>query len=210
MLSGCAQQAKHSRRPVAPPPPTPQHPPELQKPTLREMGSNLGSEAREEVERIAAGARNGAGTVVDLATFRKFRADGAAYPYIVQASYGTVSDCGFTWPAYGTVSRGFKGDHKGLDVLAPTGTPVYAARTGRVLYSGNKLSGYGNLVVLDHGGGIATIYGHNSRNLVSEGQVVRCGQQIAEVGQTGRATAPHCHFEIRQGGVPLDPRPYLP
>ena len=131
-------------------------------------------------------------------------------PYQVCAQPGQVSSSGFCWPAYGTVSRGFKIGHKGLDVLAPTGTPVYAAKAGTVIYAGTKLSGFGKVVIIDHGNKVATIYGHNSSMLVQEGQCVRQGQQIACVGQTGRATAPHCHFEIRNDGTPMDPRPLLP
>ncbi len=173
----------------------------------------LGSTAKNSGKQVASLARSSAGKVMNLA----HRHHGAnpsdtTYPFEVPARVGQVSNSGFMWPAYGTVSRGFsaKANHKGIDVLAPTGTPVYAARNGKVLYSGRKFSGFGNVIILDHGGGLATIYAHNHRNLVKEDEIVRCGQQIAEVGDTGRATAPHCHFEIRQDGEPLDPRPMLP
>lgn len=124
-----------------------------------------------------------------------------------------VSGAGFIWPTgCGSVSRGFganQGNHRGLDICAPTGTPVRASRAGTVLYSGNKLSGFGNVVIIEHGGGLATVYGHNRRNLVKSGQRVSQGQEIAEVGQTGNATTPHCHFEVRRDSTAVDPMPML-
>lgn len=132
--------------------------------------------------------------------------------YMVAARPGQVGRGGVCWPCSGKVSRGFNPaiNHKGIDICAPEGTPVLAARGGRVVYSGKKLSGYGNVVILDHGGGFATVYAHNSRNLVSDGDHVAQGQQIALVGQTGDASTPHCHFEMRFNTEPVDPRPYLP
>jgi murein DD-endopeptidase MepM/ murein hydrolase activator NlpD len=167
----------------------------------------LGREAGQGATKIVGVARKG---TQELIGFTGISSDKCKYPYTVCAQPGQISNCGFCWPAYGTVSRGFKIGHKGLDILVPTGTPVYAAKSGTVLYAGNKLSGFGNVVIIDHGGGVATVYGHNSRFLVKSGDCVTCGQQIACAGQTGRATAPHCHFEIRQGGRALDPKPMLP
>ncbi|MGI8908614.1 MAG: peptidoglycan DD-metalloendopeptidase family protein [Candidatus Sumerlaeaceae bacterium] len=183
--------------------------------------STVSAEAREGAERLVDVARKGADTmrsgagkvisgadkVISLA---HFKSSSSVYPYDVCAQQGELSGQGFCWPAYGTVSRGFKRGHYGLDVLAPTGTPVYAAKAGTVIYAGKKLSGFGNVVVLDHGCKVATIYGHNSKLLVQTGDTVRCGEQIACVGMTGRATAPHCHFEIREDGTPVDPKPLLP
>jgi murein DD-endopeptidase MepM/ murein hydrolase activator NlpD len=124
-----------------------------------------------------------------------------------------VSGAGLVWPMNcGSVSRGFGAagsTHRGLDICAPQGTPVFAARGGRVLYSGSRLSGYGNVVIIEHGGGLATVYGHNRKNLVKAGQTVSQGQIIAEVGQTGNATTPHCHFEVRRDSTAVDPRPML-
>jgi murein DD-endopeptidase MepM/ murein hydrolase activator NlpD len=96
-----------------------------------------------------------------------------------------------------------------VDILAPEGTPVRAARDGIVVYSDNQLSGYGNLVIIDHGNNLATVYGHNSVNLVRLGASVRRGTVIARVGQTGNASTPHLHFEVRRGQTPVDPLPYL-
>jgi murein DD-endopeptidase MepM/ murein hydrolase activator NlpD len=100
--------------------------------------------------------------------------------------------------------------HQGIDLPAPIGTPVFAAADGRVVYAGNGIRGYGNLVVLKHPGDLLTVYAHNSVLLVSEGQSVRAGDRIALVGQSGHATGPHLHFEVRTGQIPRDPMSYLP
>lgn len=100
--------------------------------------------------------------------------------------------------------------HEGIDLPAPTGTPVYAAADGRVAYAGNGVRGYGNMVVLRHAGDLLTVYAHNAVLLVSQGAPVRAGDRIALVGQSGRATGPHLHFEVRAGQIPQDPMPLLP
>jgi lipoprotein NlpD len=99
--------------------------------------------------------------------------------------------------------------HEGIDLPAPTGTPVIAAADGEVVYAGSGIRGYGNLVVLQHPGDLLTVYAHNSELFVALGQHVRAGDRIAAVGQTGRATGPHLHFEVRQGQIPRDPMSYL-
>lgn len=102
----------------------------------------------------------------------------------------------------------YKGRHKGVDLNAPMGTAVFAALDGQVIVSG-KHKAYGNYVVVDHGNGVVTLYGHHKLNLVREGDIVRRGQKIAEVGRTGNATGPHLHFELRVGGVQRNPLPVL-
>jgi murein DD-endopeptidase MepM/ murein hydrolase activator NlpD len=120
-----------------------------------------------------------------------------------------------SWPARGPVTRDFSspGDarkpyHPGIDVAAPTGTPVTAAAGGAVTYAGVDPE-YGNVVVIDHGLGLETRYAHNARLTVRPGARVARGQLIAAVGSTGNSTAPHLHFEILKNGVPVDPRKYL-
>jgi murein DD-endopeptidase MepM/ murein hydrolase activator NlpD len=99
--------------------------------------------------------------------------------------------------------------HEGIDVGASTGTPIWAAKAGRVIHSG-WMSGYGNVVVIDHGGGFTTVYAHQSRIAAGDGASVDRGQVIGYVGSTGRSTGPHLHFETRFGGSPRNPMNYLP
>jgi murein DD-endopeptidase MepM/ murein hydrolase activator NlpD len=100
--------------------------------------------------------------------------------------------------------------HEGIDLPAPVGTPVFAAADGRVVYAGNGIRGYGNLIVVRHPGELLTVYAHNSVLLVAVGQPVRAGDRIALVGQSGRATGPHLHFEVRAGQIPRNPMGFLP
>jgi lipoprotein NlpD len=118
------------------------------------------------------------------------------------------------WPVSGGVlsSRfGKRGrqNHEGIDIAAPEGTAVKAAAAGRVIYAGNSLYGYGNMVIVRHAGKLVTVYAHNKRNLVQVGQPVLRGQVIAEVGHTGRTTGDHLHFEVRVGETPTDPLRYV-
>lgn len=125
----------------------------------------------------------------------------------------------FRWPITGRITSRFGGrkspggigstNHKGIDIAAPRGTPVYAADGGTVTYSG-WMGGYGYLVRISHGNGFETYYGHNSSLTVSVGQHVYKGQQIARVGSTGNSTGNHCHFEVRYNGVARNPLNYLP
>lgn len=101
-------------------------------------------------------------------------------------------------------------EHEGIDMQAATGTPVLAAAAGEVLYAGDKVRGYGNMVVLQHAGDVLTVYAHNSAILVRMGDRIAVGQEIARVGSTGHSTAPHLHFEVRRGQVPHDPMQFLP
>jgi murein DD-endopeptidase MepM/ murein hydrolase activator NlpD len=98
--------------------------------------------------------------------------------------------------------------HAGIDIAAPTGTPIWAALPGTVIVAGSQ-SGYGNTVVLDHGGGKTTLYAHQSRIAVRSGQEVDKGQVVGFVGSTGHSTGPHLHFETRSGGAPRNPRSCL-
>lgn len=125
----------------------------------------------------------------------------------------TRADVAYLWPARGVVTSRFgsrwRRHHSGVDIAAPRGTPIRAARDGRVVRAG-WYSGYGLVVVLDHGDGMETWYGHASAVLVRVGQVVERGQVIARVGCTGACTGPHVHFEVRVQGRPVNPLRYLP
>jgi murein DD-endopeptidase MepM/ murein hydrolase activator NlpD len=98
--------------------------------------------------------------------------------------------------------------HEGIDFGVSSGTPIHAAAAGVVVYCG-WMSGYGNLTVIDHGGGLATAYGHQSSLAASCSQQVAQGQVIGYVGSTGHSTGPHLHFEVRVNGSPVDPLGYL-
>lgn len=98
--------------------------------------------------------------------------------------------------------------HNGLDIAAPEGSPVRSAGDGKVVFSGER-KGYGNLVIVDHGGGLLTYYGHCSKTLVKEGETVKKDEEIAKVGHTGRATGPHLHFEVRMDGRAVNPQSFV-
>lgn len=119
----------------------------------------------------------------------------------------------FGWPATGTISSvfGYRWGslHTGIDIAADTGETIRAARSGRVTFAG-WLGGYGLTVIVNHGRGWETLYGHASSLYVSEGEVVQRGQSLAAVGSTGNSTGPHLHFEVRKQGVPLNPMQFLP
>jgi murein DD-endopeptidase MepM/ murein hydrolase activator NlpD len=151
-----------------------------------------------------------------LAEVEGLQAESAALAARIQAAQGsspaTTSASGLIWPVNGPVTSGFGMRwgrmHTGIDIAVPTGTPVHASASGVVVYAG-WMSGYGNLVAIDHGGGLATAYAHNSSLLVSVGQQVSQGDVISLSGSTGHSTGPHVHFEVRVNGVPVDPLNYL-
>ena len=122
------------------------------------------------------------------------------------------SSTGFIWPVQGTLVSPYGQRwgklHSGLDIAAPAGTPIAASASGQVVYAG-AMSGYGLIVVIQHGGGVATAYAHNSSISVSVGQSVAQGQTIAAVGCTGHCFGDHVHFEVRVGGSAVDPMGYL-
>jgi LysM repeat protein len=119
----------------------------------------------------------------------------------------------FIWPVQGRLSDLFEGAeekrHQGVDIASPLGTPIKAAGSGKIIYSGNTIRGYGNLIILRHPEDYVTVYAHNQVNLVDEGVWVEKGQVIGKVGNTGRATGAHLHFEIRKNSRAVDPLPYL-
>jgi murein DD-endopeptidase MepM/ murein hydrolase activator NlpD len=120
----------------------------------------------------------------------------------------------FSWPVSGPITSpfGLRSNpfgpglemHPGIDIGAPMGATIAASAGGRVIFAGSY-GGYGNAIIIDHGGSTSTLYGHCSQIFVAEGQDVQRGQAIGAVGMTGRATGPHLHFEVRVNGVPVDP-----
>jgi lipoprotein NlpD len=113
-----------------------------------------------------------------------------------------------SWPAKGKVTAEFSESNKGIDIAGKVGEPVLAAADGKVVYAGNSLRGYGNLVIVKHDNTYLTAYAHNSKLLVKEGDAVRKGQKIAEMGDTD-TNAAKLHFELRVNGKPVNPTPYL-
>jgi murein DD-endopeptidase MepM/ murein hydrolase activator NlpD len=120
----------------------------------------------------------------------------------------------FAWPLQGAILSNYgptsKGQHNdGINIAAPAGTPIKASESGVVVYAGNEIRGFGNLILLKHEGGLMTAYAHNEVLLVGRGAVVRRGQDIARVGNSGGVSQPQLHFEIRKNGKAVDPNPYL-
>ena len=131
---------------------------------------------------------------------------------------GFCSPVGASWREKVTSEFGYRKDpftgktkgHSGMDIAVPTGTSVRAALPGTVTVSKYNAGGYGYYVMIDHGGGLVTLYGHCSKLLATVGQTVLAGDVIALSGSTGRSTGPHLHFEVRVNGERTNPRPYLP
>jgi lipoprotein NlpD len=121
----------------------------------------------------------------------------------------------FSWPVSGKPISSFFGErwgrqHEGIDIAAAHGTPVKAARSGKVIYAEDRISGYGKMVIIRHSPNFATVYAHLSRIGVRPGDFVERGKTIGKVGMTGRATSSHLHFEIRHKRAAIDPLVYLP
>lgn len=138
---------------------------------------------------------------------------------MTSSGYASVTGSGaMIWPLDGPITSEFgwrthpifgtQRYHSGLDIGGDYGLPIVAAASGTVIHSG-WISGYGYTVIIDHGGGITTLYGHNSSLSVDVGDVVSQGQTIALCGSTGNSTGPHCHFEVRENGEPVSPYGYL-
>jgi murein DD-endopeptidase MepM/ murein hydrolase activator NlpD len=116
----------------------------------------------------------------------------------------------FRWPARGRIIQGFKaGGNDGINISVPAGTSVRAAESGVVVYAGDGLKGYGNLVLIKHPNGFVTAYGNNAELDVKRGEQVKRGQVIAKSGDTGNVNSPQLHFELRKGSTPVDPTNYL-
>ncbi len=119
----------------------------------------------------------------------------------------------FIWPVGGKINQGFEEAenrrHQGIDISSAAGAPIKASNAGTVVYSNNTIKGYGNLIILRHSEELVTVYAHNQVNLVEEGTWVEKGQIIGRVGQTGRTSGPHLHFEIRKSNKAIDPLLFL-
>ena len=127
----------------------------------------------------------------------------------VSGKTASVSGVSWMWPAKGSVIRNFSSSNKGIDIAGTRGQNINAAAAGQVVYSGNALRGYGNLVIINHNNEFLSAYAHNDMLLVKEGQNVKRGQVIAKMGSTD-ASRVMLHFEIRYKGNSVNPRNYLP
>ncbi|EPF0315363.1 amidase activator ActS [Enterobacter chuandaensis] len=131
---------------------------------------------------------------------------------VPQSSWPPVGQRCWIWPASGKVVLPYslsEGGNKGIDIAAARGTPVYASGAGKVVYVGNQLRGYGNLIMIKHGEDYITAYAHNDTMLVNNGQNVKAGQKIATMGSTGTDSV-KLHFQIRYKATAIDPQRYLP
>jgi len=114
------------------------------------------------------------------------------------------------WPVHGEISQSFSSQHRAIDVVSEPGSLVVAADGGEVVYAEWDISGYGYLVIVEHGDDYRTYYGHLYGFYVDVGQRVERGDLLGQLGNTGRSTGPHVHFEIRYQGIPRDPLELLP
>jgi lipoprotein NlpD len=171
----------------------------------------LRANAIADVNDIAIGTRLRIPAPLDPAGARPVPRPGDS-PVVIDRS---VRELGlrFGWPVRGTLNSRFGGQrggsHDGIDIGGRKGAPVRASEAGRVTYSGS-LGDYGNVVIVKHVGQWSTVYAHNRRNRVNKGQFVERGDLVADLGDSGSASGPHLHFEIRKGQTPVDPLRYLP
>ena len=193
------------------------------KATMEEQKSSLEADKASVEKKKSEIAADSAETQREL---DKLEADAQALTSSIRNSGSSSSSSKYNggimaWPVPSchTISSGYGGRihpttgkykfHGGLDIPGSYGSAIVAANSGKVIWAGNRGDSYGNYVIIDHGGGVSTLYGHSSKVLVSSGQNVSRGQRIANVGSTGRSTGPHCHFEVRINGSRVNPNPYV-
>ena len=161
---------------------------------------------------VAALAREEA-TLSALIRARQAPPEASSSAPAANAAPAKVGGSGVAWPTNGSVTSGFGyrwgSLHAGIDIANGTGTPIRAAKAGTIILAGWN-GGYGNCIVIDHGGGFSTLYGHMTRLRASDGQRVSQGDLIGDMGSTGNSTGSHLHFETRVNGSPQDPTRYLP
>lgn len=177
--------------------------PERLGPTRAELRDQA---SKQRAQRLGLGDRRAAGALLTGMVAPEWAAEAL--------SSGDVGDGTLRWPVQrGYYGRGYGsgegGYHLAVDINGEMGSDVYAAAPGIVGYAGSELRGYGNVVLVVHPGGWVTLYGHNKRLLVRAGERVRQGQQLAELGSTGRSDGPHVHFELIYQGKNCDPLPFV-
>lgn len=152
---------------------------------------------------------------IDQSTARAPSSDKIMSPIMLEEKISEMNVQALDWPVDSArLTRGFlpnkRRPHLGVDLAAPKGTPILAAQNGMVIYAGRDFRGYGKMVLIESGNGIATLYAHFDKIYVSEGQRVHNGEVLGAMGRTGRATGVHLHFEVRKDRGPVDPLPLLP
>jgi murein DD-endopeptidase MepM/ murein hydrolase activator NlpD len=164
-----------------------------------------------QVLRVAPpGANASAGAAIRSAGGSASASPNLAPPRALTEAAAPANGIALIWPTAGKLVRSFDGvNSKGIDIVNAPGTPIVAAAAGTVVYAGNGLRGYGNLLIVKHGGDFLTAYAHNRTLLVKEGDRVAQGQTIAQMGDTDNDRVA-LHFELRYGGRSIDPARYLP
>ena len=170
-----------------------------------------------ELSKLTIGSKVRVANAQPLLAVRPLQSGGASWPQL--PNFGDLEGFGenqsYAWPTKGVFTSGYGWRwgrmHKGIDIANNVGTPIHAAKSGLITFSGWSSGGYGYMVEIAHPDGSKTRYAHNSRLLVKKGQLVPQGSKISLMGSTGRSTGPHLHFEIRRaGGAALDPMALLP
>jgi murein DD-endopeptidase MepM/ murein hydrolase activator NlpD len=187
--------------------------------TLDSQRAAVGTELHAQYARLGSIAQQKARFKAEQSELRTESAGIAAFLQGQSNTPPTVSPKGMIWPVNGPVTSGFgwrihpvfhtRRFHSGIDISSPYGTPIRSAASGKVIFAGSQ-TGYGNYVIVYHGGKIATLYAHMSSIGVSYGASVVQGGTIGRVGCTGYCTGPHVHFEVRLNGNPVDPMGWLP
>lgn len=195
--------------PAAPPPPIALTPPLPANARTAPRGTKVpfSDAALADLRAAETAAANAARTADPKAADPK---PGESRPAEAPSAVTAAGDGEWTWPASGRVLQSFSDtSNKGITLAGRPGDPIVAVADGRVIFSGNGPRGYGNLVIVKHPNDLLSVYAHNRSLAVKEGQSVKRGQKIAELGDSG-ATSPRLHFEIRQQGKPVDPTRFLP
>ncbi|MEQ8200353.1 MAG: peptidoglycan DD-metalloendopeptidase family protein [Syntrophomonadaceae bacterium] len=188
--------------------------------TLVEKKKKLAEQLKQKKVVLASVQQEKAQYAQAMEELERASAEAEAMILRLQGKGGSIGTGSFTWPTpgYSNITSGYgmryhpilkvNKLHTGIDIGAPSGAKIVAADSGAVIYSG-WLGAYGNAIIIDHGAGISTLYGHQSSRLVSVGAKVTKGQTIGKVGSTGWSTGPHLHFEVRKNGNPVNPRSYI-
>jgi len=177
------------------------------KPTIKRVAAKHTKKMHVVADR-SAGASANAGPPVSVSRSEPI----AAIAHANRISQSNAKPQAWAWPAKGPILTTFaagQNTHKGIDIAGSEGSAVLAAGDGEVVYSGDSLRGYGNLIIIKHQKNFLSAYAHNRKNMVKEGERVVIGQRIAEMGQTGTDKV-KLHFEVRHHGKPIDPQGVLP